>query len=136
MSFFIYPAIKRIIISFPFKINLSPFVRITFSILNSWIFFFYSFSWKVPTISSPWRFLIIYVHSTVFLTFLITKTSWGHLECNLLQKYFYIMIFQQYHQSYIINIFTWVNICVWFYINRFHFNCSLTSIILFINYII
>ena len=37
---------------------------------------------------------------------------------------------------FIINFFTTVNICVSFYINRFHFNCTILCIVVFINYII
>ena len=48
----------------------------TFSILNlCWFVFGRYFSWNVRLISSPLRSLITYLHGTVFLASLITKTS-------------------------------------------------------------
>ena len=64
--------------------SLSPFILITFSILNSsWLAFCSSFSQNVQTISSPLRSLIIYVHGTVSFDFLIIKTSSDQLRVYL-----------------------------------------------------
>ena len=60
------------------KYSLLPILLIAFSTLNySWFVFCNSFSGKVPTISSPLKLnsQITYVHDTIFLDFLITKTS-------------------------------------------------------------
>ena len=69
--------------------TLSPIFLITFSILNFCCFVFSSsFSWNVPMISSPLIWLNTYVHRTVFLTFLITKTSSGQFGVYPLAKMF------------------------------------------------
>ena len=75
MPFFIYVAIKGIIVSFSFNIHLSPFFLSTFSTLNCFWFVFDLFLQNIPIISLPLGSLITYVPSTVFLTFLITKIS-------------------------------------------------------------
>ena len=82
------------------------------------------------TIPSLLRSLIVYLHGTIFLTFLIPKLLQINLEYSLLQKYFHILIFlHDHHDSYIL---TWY----WIYISRLHFNGSMTRIFVFINYVI
>ena len=58
-------------LSYPFHLtyNLSPFFLINFSILNS--------CWPIFCNSSLFRSLVTYVHGTVFLISLMTKTSSG-----------------------------------------------------------
>ena len=68
--------LKELSQSFHLTYSLSPFLSITFSSLNSFCYAFgNSFLQNVPTISSLLKSPITYVNGTVFLTFLITKTS-------------------------------------------------------------
>ena len=70
MSFLSIQLLNELFYPFHLTYNLSPFFLITFSILNSfWFVFCNAFSWNVPTVSSPLRSLITYVHRIVFLTF-------------------------------------------------------------------
>ena len=56
--------------------SLSPFILIVFSVINLfWLVFFNSFSQKIPMISLPLRSLALFVHDTVFFTYLNTTFS-------------------------------------------------------------
>ena len=81
---------------YPFNLTYRLYhsLLITFSILNAvWFVFFNSSLQKDPAFSFPLRSLTTYFYGTVLLTFLITKPSSDHLECNLLQTYFCILVF-------------------------------------------
>ena len=131
MYFLSIQLLNELLYPFHLRYNLSPFLYITFSTLNSfWFVFCNFFSGNFPTISSPLTSLITYIHGTVFLIFLITKTSSNQFAtiCNVFSNFkFWILI---------INFFTRVNVCVWFQISRFHFNHAVIYIIICINYII
>ena len=63
---------------YPFHLtyNLTPFLLVTFSVLNYfWFALCNSLSLNILTISSPLISLITHVHGTVFLTLLISKAS-------------------------------------------------------------
>ena len=85
----VFLAIKWIIVLlYPSHLtyNLSPFLLITFSILNSfWIIFCSLFSRIVPTVSSPLRSLISCTHGPVFFNFLNHKNFfrqiWSVTSC-------------------------------------------------------
>ena len=112
---------------------------LTFSILNTfWFVFLQFFLYKAPKTFSSLIWLITYVHGTVFLTFLITKLLQTNLKCKLLQKHLNLLIISPTLNlgSLSSHFSTRINTSVWFYINRFHFNCAAICIIVFINYII
>ena len=91
---FIYPAIKWIIIYFPFDIQLVSFSSNYFFYPKFLLgFFLQFFSWNVLIISSSLRSLMTYVHGTVFLTFLITKSSSDQFGvCPLAKLFLYFHI--------------------------------------------
>ena len=84
--------------------------------------------------------LITYVRGTVFLIFLITKTSSEQLAVYPLAGMFFILIFLNDHhlkfRIFIIRINILFNIITRLNINRLYFNCSMICIVVFIHYII
>ena len=111
MSFFIYLAIKWVIL---FIQHLFPFLLTTFSIVNCfWFVFCNSFFQKASIVSSPTNGKICPRH--MIFKFLIHKNFSRPIWSVIINFKFRVVI---------INFFTWVIICVWFYIDRFHLNCS------------
>ena len=133
MSFFIYPIFKWTIIVFPFNIEF-----IVFSLDNffNFKFFLICLLQFILVKRSNNFFSIKIINNTcpryIILTFLITKIFWPTCSVTF-RKYIFIF---WYSRIFIIDFFTRVNLCVWLYINKFHFNCVIICIIVFINYII
>ena len=75
-----------------------------------------------------------------FLTFLITKTTSDQFAAKPFAKmilYFDILTIPSIlnlESSLLISLLKLI--CVWFYINRLDFNCAMSCIVIFINYII
>ena len=106
--------------------SLSGIFFITFSTLNSFWFVFLQlffvkcsknyFSFKISNNICPQDSVFNFFSHKYFFG-LISNTAF-------LQKCFSILIFQQYHhfkfRIFISNLFTKVNKCAWFYINRVH----------------
>ena len=124
---------------YPFYLtySFSRFFLITFLILNSfWFGFCNSFfvkrsdnflSIKVTNNIRPWHCIFnFFNHKKLFRSICKSK---------FIFSYFSIIINFKFRIS-VINFFTRVNICVSFYIKKFHFNCAMMCIIVFINYII
>ena len=136
--FFIDTTIKQIIVSFLF--NIFPLYYF-FNFKLFLICFLKFFSTKRSNNSPPWRSLIIIVHDTVFLAFLITKSlfrqTWMVTFCKNVFIFWYSNHITNFKfRIFIINSFTRVNICDCFYINSFYFNCTMLCIIIFLNYVI
>ena len=133
--FFIDPTIKWIIITFPFNIYFFAFpLDYVFNSKLFLICFLQLFFLKSYSVFFPLRiFLInnISNHKTFF------RPIWSVTSCKNIFIFWYsdnIITFKL--RIFIINFFTRGNICVWFYINRFSFNCIRICIVVFIYYII
>ena len=109
---------------------------------KSWILFdWFSatlFSWNVPTISSPLRVLITYVHGTVFFLlswskrFRQTKLSVSLCKNNSLIWYHTILI--NFEVSvFIIILSTMVNIVTQLNIGKLHFDCYMIHSVIHVN---
>ena len=100
-----------------------PFLLITFSVLNSfWFVFCYCFSWKALIISSPWRSLIKCLRHSIFNIFHhenFFTSIWNVNFCTQKIIYWYFNnIINFTVRIFVINFFTRINICAWFYINK------------------
>ena len=85
------------------------------------------------TVSSPLWPLIIYVHGTVFFKFVTTKLSadqFGTYTFAKISLYFDVLAKMVILNLavFIINLFTRVNICGFFYVNILHFDYALLYI--------
>ena len=96
---------------------------------------------NVPTISSPLRSLITYVHGALFLTFLITKISSGQFGVYPLGKMF--LYFDILTTSSILNLGSLLLISLpksiyelSLTLASFHFDFAMIRIVVFIYYII
>ena len=141
MSFFIYPSIKRIIITFPFYIQSITFFLDYF--FNSEIFlicflqlvfvkcFINFFPFKViSNICQRHSIFNFFNHKNFF------RPIWSVTFCKSIHIFWYSNITNNFKfRIFIINFFTRVNICVWFCINRFQFNCAMICTVIFIYYI-
>ena len=137
MSFLSIQLLNELLYHFYLAYSLLPFF-ITFSVLNS-VFYNY-FSKIAPAISPPLSSLITYVHGTAFLTYLIRKTFsdqfgvWPFVKIIVYPDILTIPPISNLGS--IIKFITRVNIGVWLYINRFHFNCTMINIFIFVYCII
>ena len=136
-SFLSIQLLKRLSYPFHLTYNLSPFLLSTFSILNSFSFVFCN-SFSLPVIVSPLKTLIKYVHGTVFLVLLTTKTSSEQFCVYSLAKiFFYFDILTRSPTlnlgSLFIRIFIVFRIRIKCNINWFYFYCSVNCVIVFIN---
>ena len=112
--------------------NLSPFFDYLFYPKFLWVcflqFFFIKFSNNFFTIE------IINNVCSLFLTSLVTKLYcdqfWIYFLCFCILKFLQIANFK--FMIFIINVFPIVNISIIFNNNRFHLNCSMTGIVVFI----
>ena len=120
--FFMYPAIKPIIITFPFDIQFITLFPAYF--LNSKLFSFFFCNYflrNIPTISLPWRSLI---------------TCPFHSILTVNHKTFFRSIWNFKFRIFLIIYFIKLNICTLCYIWTLDFNCAMIRIFLFIKYII
>ena len=74
MSFLLIQLLKELSYPFHFAYSLLPFLFITFYTLNNFELSLQFFFVNITAISLPLRLLITYVHGTVFLNSVITKT--------------------------------------------------------------
>ena len=90
------------------------------------------FSIRIVNNICPWHSIFNFLTHKNFFRPIWSVTFWKNIfivQYSNKMANFKIWIF-------IINFFTRVNICVLFYISRFHFDCVMKCIIVFINYII
>ena len=115
MSFLSIQLLNELLNPFHLTYNLLPFLLITFPILNSfWTVFWNSFV-EFSYNFSPLKSLRICLGQKVQIS----------LECHLLQKYFYISQILNFESLLLISLLFKINICIWFYISLFHFNCAM-----------
>ena len=132
MPFLLIQLLNELFYSFQLKYNLLPFFIITFSIPNSFWF----------TFCNSFLFFFIKIINNICLrhsifNFFNQKPLQANLECTLLHKYFYILIFTNFKfRTFIIDFSTRFKICDLSYMHRFYFNCGIICIAIFMIYII
>ena len=82
-----------------------------------------------------------YVHGTVFLTFLITKTSFDQFGVKRVSKILFLFWYSTVSPILSLGSLSLISLLeliygVSFYATSFQFNCTMICIIIFINYII
>ena len=102
MSFFINPTVSELLYHFHFNIQFITFSLYYFFNSKVFLICLLQFVFNVPTISSPLRSL----HRTVFLTFLIRKTSSDQFGVYLFAKMF--LYFDLLTISLILNLGFWL----------------------------
>ena len=136
------PLWKELLQPFHLTYNLSPLYLYYF--FNSKLFlicflqFFFVkvsnnfFTIKITNNICPWHSVFnLFNHKTLFrLTWNVTfsKNVFIFIFCNMITNFKF--------RIFLIIFFIKVNICAWPYTNRFHFNCAMICIVVFINYII
>ena len=137
MPFFIYVAIKGIIVSFSFNIHLSPFFLSTFSTLNCFWFVFVKYSNNffairiINNICPQHSIFNFFNHKNIFRPIWSISFRKNIFICSYSNN---ISNFQ--FRIFFIIFLTRVKILLWFYINRLHFNCAMIWSVTFINDII
>ena len=142
MSFLSIQLLKELSLPFQLTYSLSSFLFITFSTLNSfWFVFFFLrfffakhsnnfFAFKITNTTCLGHSVFIYFNHKNFF-----RTIWKIAFCKNVFIFWYSNNITNFKfRIFINNFFTRVNIFALFYINRFHFNCASTCIIIFINY--
>ena len=142
MSFLSIQILKELLYPFRSTHTLFPFLFITFSILNYFLICFLQFFFITRSIN----FFSIKIINNMCLShsifnFFNYRNFFRPIRSVTLCKNVFIFGYPNYitnfkFRTFTINFFTRVNICVWFYISRFHFNCTMVLIVIFINYII
>ena len=122
--------------------NSSPFLLITFFYSEFFLISLLQFSFtkcsnnfstiKIINNICPWNCIFNFINNKSFF-----RPIWYVSFCEnifLLRNSYMIPNFKS--RIFIINFFFRINICIIFNINRFHFNCSMNCVIVFINNII
>ena len=142
MSFLPIQLLNDLLYPFHLTYNLSPFFFITFSI---WNYFWFVLMQLFFVKSSNNSFVVKIINNIIprhnIFNFFNHENFFGTIWSVTLSKnvftFWYSKNITNFNfRIFFIILFSRVNICAWFYISSFHFNCTIICTVVFISYII